>query len=70
MLRLYQLVSLLATISLVLSNPFTLDKDKYTDVLQLKCGKVRGFVQEEDDIKVNFFEGIRYGMMIWFGGKF
>lgn len=43
----------------------TLAEQKYTQVVQLKNGKVKGLVIEADDQKkVEFFQGIKYGKFL------
>ena len=62
MFLLYQLIALFVTVSSVSLYPLSEDTKTYTSVVQLKSGKVRGFVHEvEEGVKVNFYQGIRYG---------
>ena len=62
MFRLYQLIVLIVIVSCVSLYPLTEDNVTYTSVVQLKSGKVRGFVKRlEGGFDVNFYQGIRYG---------
>ena len=64
MRNLYQLIVLFVAVSCVSLHPLSEDTKTYTPVIQLKSGKVRGFVyQLEEGIGVNLYEGIRYGIL-------